>query len=166
MGLLLNGALYWGPREESSRGEKGEINAAISFNLEKEKFFLVPGPPIQISIGFGSSSFGVFGEYLCFCHSYRCKNIIWVKKEYCNEASWVPFISYTFIRVEYVCNFVPRSFKDDRCMMLQFCYDLHVLKWNNNLEESDEAEKYSKKIKYSRALGVPYEQTLASPYAS
>ncbi|KAJ4843515.1 hypothetical protein Tsubulata_027113 [Turnera subulata] len=187
MGLFLNGALLWRPRESSSWGEKGELTiVAIAFDLEKEKFYLLPGPPIQISRGYGSR-LGVVGEYLCFSHIDGYKNNIWVMKEYCDEASWVPFISYTFTgftcpyqsgdgkeregRVEYVCDFIPQYFKDGRYMLLQFGYDLHVLKWDNNLEESDEAEKYSKKIKFGRALGVPYAgvpyaQTLASPYAT
>ncbi|KAJ4844818.1 hypothetical protein Tsubulata_037113 [Turnera subulata] len=179
MGLFLNGALHW-KCQVAWRHRKGEIMAAIAFDLEKEKFYLVPGPPIQMSPTSGSN-LGVVGEYLCFAHG-KCggPNTIWVMKEYCNEASWVPFISYTFPyysgdgkghegRVEYVCDFIPRSFKDGRCMMLQFCHDLHVLKWNDNLEESDEAEKYSKKIKFGRVVGnasVPYTQTLTFPYVS
>ncbi|KAJ4846664.1 hypothetical protein Tsubulata_038011 [Turnera subulata] len=145
-------ALHWRPREESSRGEKGDqFIAAIAFDLEKEKFHLVHGPPVQISPAGYVSRLGVVGEYLCFSHSPGYKrNIIWEREG----------------RVEYVCDFIPQYFKDGRCMMLQFCCDLHVLKWNNNLEESDEAEKYSKKIKLGRALGVPYAQTLTSPYAS
>ncbi|KAJ4823067.1 hypothetical protein Tsubulata_045883 [Turnera subulata] len=181
MGLFLNGALHWRPARESTWGKTGEIIAAIAFDLEKEKFYLVPGPPIQISspgYGYGSYySFGVVGEYLCFCRRNGCKNIVWVMKEYCNQASWVPFITYTIPefevrgegRVEYVCDFIPQSFKDDRYMLLHFLYDIHVIYWNNNLEESAEAGKYSKKIKFGRAQGnafLPYTQTLTSPYIS
>ncbi|KAJ4836160.1 hypothetical protein Tsubulata_043607 [Turnera subulata] len=189
MGLFLNGALHW-RTWESSWGEKGEI-IAIAFDLGKEKFHNVPGPPNQISRGQGTSSLGVVGEYLCVCFSQWDKgqtNSIWVMKEYCNEASWVPFISYTsssgydmvdncliyvllIQRLTYVCDFIPRAFKDGRYMMLQFAQgEIHVLKWNSNLDESDhEAKKYSKKIKFYRVLGdaaQPYTQTLTSPYAS
>ncbi|KAJ4844822.1 hypothetical protein Tsubulata_037119 [Turnera subulata] len=172
-GLFLNGALHWIPRE-SSRGEKGEIIAAIAFDLEKEKFHLVLGPPTQISPAGYVSSLGVVGEYLFFSRSDGSRNIIWVMKEYCNEASWVPFITYSLLQfslgeIEYVCDFIPRSFKDGRYMMLQFPHNLHVLKWDNNLEESDEAGEYSKEIKFGRAGGnasVPYTQTLTSPYVS
>ncbi|KAJ4844821.1 hypothetical protein Tsubulata_037116 [Turnera subulata] len=184
MGLLLNGALHWRPRrEESSReGEKGEAIAALAFDLEKEKFFLVPGPPIKICPGYGAFRFGVVGEYLCHSHSenYGCNNIIWVMKEYCNKASWVPFITYTSLRitfpeffgaaegrVEHVCDFIPQSFKDGRYMLLQFSNDLDVLRWNNNLEESDKAGRYSKEIKVGSVRGsLPYTQTLTSPYVS
>ncbi|KAJ4836602.1 hypothetical protein Tsubulata_030133 [Turnera subulata] len=180
VGLFLNGALHWSPRE-SSWGEKGEI-IAIAFDLDKEKFYHVPSPPNQISRRRGryeSSVFGVVGEYLCSFHRDWSTNIIWVMKEYCNEASWVPFISYTSSEdgregnVESVCDFIPRSFKDGRYMMLEFPLkdgeNIHVLNWNNNLDDSDEAGKYSKKIKFytvSRNRALPYTQTLTSPYAS
>ncbi|KAJ4851128.1 hypothetical protein Tsubulata_033607 [Turnera subulata] len=92
-GLFLNGALHWRPRE-SSQGGKGEI---VAFDLGKEKFYYVPSPPNdQISRGYGPNySLGVVGEYLCFLHRDGNTNIVWAMKEYCNEASWVPFISYT-----------------------------------------------------------------------
>ncbi|KAJ4842366.1 hypothetical protein Tsubulata_015719 [Turnera subulata] len=189
MGLFFNGALHWPrPREESPwEGQKGEIIAAIAFDLEKEKFYHVLSPPIQISPGFRSASVGVVvGEYLCFSHRDCYKNIIWVMKEYCNEASWVPFISYSFTgttfpdlgvgnegegRVEYVCDFIPRSFTEyGRYMILQFSRDLHVLRWNNSLEEGDyKAWQYAKSIKFGIVMGngaLPYTQTLTSPYVS
>ncbi|KAJ4825217.1 hypothetical protein Tsubulata_044815 [Turnera subulata] len=170
MGLFLNGALHWSPRE-SYLGKMGE-NIAIAFDLGKEKFYRVPSPPNQISAGNGSYySLGVVGEYLSCLFEAKQTNRIWVMKEYCNEASWLPFVSYTGSHLTYVCDFVPRSFKDGRYMMLQFVLngEIHVLKWNNNLEESDKAKKYSKKIKFSRAMWnycLPYTQTLTSPYAS
>ncbi|KAJ4822465.1 hypothetical protein Tsubulata_022807 [Turnera subulata] len=99
-----------------------------------------------------------------------CINVIWVMKEYCKEASWVPFISYTESHLEYVCDFVPRSFRDGRYMMLQFAEkEIHVLKWDNNLDESDEAEVYSKRIEFYTILGntaLPYTETVFFPYAS
>ncbi|KAJ4827158.1 hypothetical protein Tsubulata_041248 [Turnera subulata] len=167
MGLFVNGALHWRP-QDSHWGEKSKITA---FDLGKEKFCSVPSPPNLISPGCGESySLGVVGDYLCFLHSHSYTNTIWVMKEYGNEASWVPFISYTGNHLEYVCDFVPRSFKDGRYMMLQFGDEsIDVLKWNNNLQESDEAKKYSKKIKSYRVTGyycLPYTQTLTSPYAS
>ncbi|KAJ4851129.1 hypothetical protein Tsubulata_033610 [Turnera subulata] len=176
-GLFLNGALHWRPRE-SSQGGKGEI---VAFDLGKEKFYYVPSPPNdQISRGYGPNySLGVVGEYLCFLHRDGNTNIVWAMKEYCNEASWVPFISYTCSaprkckvddHLTYVCDFIPRSFKDSRYMMLEFSQaGIHVLKWNNNLDDSDEAEKYSKKIEFQRVLrtdALPYTETLTSPYAS
>ncbi|KAJ4822074.1 hypothetical protein Tsubulata_039620 [Turnera subulata] len=151
MGLFLNGALHWSPRK-SYLGKLGE-NIAIAFDLGKEKFYRVPSPPNQISARNGSYySLGVVGEYL------SC-------------TSWLPFVSYTGSHLTYVCDFVPRSFKDGRYMMLQFVLngEIHVLKWNNNLEESDKAKKYSKKIKFSSVMWndcLPYTQTLTSPYAS
>ncbi|KAJ4843992.1 hypothetical protein Tsubulata_045122 [Turnera subulata] len=190
-GLLLNGALHWGPG--GSVG--GETTKIIAFDLDKEKFYHVPCPPIQIPDDrrYGDS----VGEYLCMRVSRRWRernSTAWVMKEYNNEASWVPFISYTSSedgeddRLTYVCDFVPRSFMDGRYMLLQFAqagyhlvrnwnYNLHfaqeeyhhVLKWNNNLEESDEAEKYSKKIAiyaYFRATAIAYTETLSSPFAS
>ncbi|KAJ4836603.1 hypothetical protein Tsubulata_030134 [Turnera subulata] len=46
-------------------------------------------------------------------------------------------------------HFIPQSFKDGRYVMLQFVHEeIHVLKWNNTLDESDEAEKYSRKIEF------------------
>ncbi|KAJ4846667.1 hypothetical protein Tsubulata_038016 [Turnera subulata] len=101
----------------------------------------------DISPDYESSSFGVVGEYLCFSHSeYGYKDTIWVMKEYCNEASWVPFITYSTLRftfphqhckdregrVEYVCDFIPGSFKDGRFMMLQFCLLSHSSTTNSN----------------------------------
>ncbi|KAJ4836746.1 hypothetical protein Tsubulata_005129 [Turnera subulata] len=173
-GLFLNGALHWRPRE-SYREEKSEI-IAIAFDLDKEKFYHVPSPPNHL-ISRRSPGFGVVGEYLCCFHSEYFTNIIWVMKEYGNDASWVPFISYTEYgkldgRLTYACDFIPRSFKDGRYMMLQFAWPagmIHVLHWNNILEESEEAEEYSKKIEfYSVPWGqaLPYTQTLTSPYAS
>ncbi|KAJ4825241.1 hypothetical protein Tsubulata_029945 [Turnera subulata] len=173
-GLFWNGALHW----ESNRGENTKI---IAFHLGKEKFYDVPRPPNQISIYRRYYSLGVVGEYLCLCHSPREEtNIVWVMKEYCNQASWVPFISYTSSSgygkadgsLTYVCDFIPRSFKDGRYMLFQFAQEHihHVLiRWNNNLEESDDAEKYSKKIKiyaYLQSAAIAYTETLSSPYAS
>ncbi|KAJ4846445.1 hypothetical protein Tsubulata_006841 [Turnera subulata] len=177
MGLFLNGALHW-VHGQSAWG----IPKIIAFELSKEKFYHVPSPPNQSSPGkYGDSCMGVVGEYLCMCvrkwHTKRASYIVWVMKDYCNEASWIQFISYSFprigdgieARVEYVCDFISRSFMDGRYMMLQFANHLHVLKWKNNLNESDEAEKYSKKIKLYEVLtgeAIPYTQTLTSPYAS
>ncbi|KAJ4825243.1 hypothetical protein Tsubulata_029948 [Turnera subulata] len=174
-GILLNGALHWGNNTK-----------IIAFDLNKEMFYDVPCTPNQISRRnlYGHYTLGVVGEYLCMCTLDRyisfdttldrfvrkATNIVWVMKEYCNGASWVPFISYTIASygyLEYVSDFIPRSFKDGRYMLLEFAETIHRLKWNNNLEESDEAEKYSKKIKfyiYSRNEDIPYTETLASPY--
>ncbi|KAJ4836155.1 hypothetical protein Tsubulata_043601 [Turnera subulata] len=118
MGLFLNGALHWA----------WGIAIIIAFDLDKEKFYRVPNPPNEISPDHdGYYSVGVVGEYLCMCATIRQKYIVWVMKEYCDKASWVPFISYTpssqygkEYQVEYVCDFIPRSFKDGRYMMLQF----------------------------------------------
>ncbi|KAJ4835135.1 hypothetical protein Tsubulata_039679 [Turnera subulata] len=172
VGLFLNGALHWQPRE-STWGEKGEI-IAIAFDLDKEKFYHIPSPPNQKSRRHESSVFGVVGEYLCSFHRDWYTNIIWVMKEYCNKGSWVPFISYTHGKVAgcltYVCDFIPRSFKDGRYMMQEFAIkdgeNIHVLNWNSNIDESVEAGEYSKKIKFysaSRNRALPYTQTLISP---
>ncbi|KAJ4824224.1 hypothetical protein Tsubulata_050918 [Turnera subulata] len=69
----------------------------IAFDLDKERFYHVPSPPNQISPGSGSCySMGVVGEYLLLLFKEGQNNyIVWIMKEYCNEASWVPFISYT-----------------------------------------------------------------------
>ncbi|KAJ4851127.1 hypothetical protein Tsubulata_033605 [Turnera subulata] len=166
MCLFLNGALHWRP-QESPCGEKCKI---IAFDLGKEKFYSVPSPPNLFCPGYEDSCLGVVGDYLCFLDRLGCINVIWVMKEYCNEASWVPFISYTESHLEYVCDFVPRSFRDGRYMMLQFAEkEIHVLKWDNNLDESDEAEVYSKKIEFYTILGntaLPYTETVIFPYAS
>ncbi|KAJ4825242.1 hypothetical protein Tsubulata_029946 [Turnera subulata] len=175
MGLLLNGALHWGPGK-STWGENVKI---IAFDLDKEKFYHVPSPPSQSPLSNRANySLGVVGEYLLCLFKNWERNIVWVMKEYCNEASWVPFISYTSSKdgkhhsLTYVCDFIPRSFKDGRYMLLQFSQEHihHVLiRWNNILEESDEAEKYSKKVeisKYLRATAIAYTETLSSPYAS
>ncbi|KAJ4835139.1 hypothetical protein Tsubulata_039684 [Turnera subulata] len=170
-GLLLNGALHWGPGT-SYCGENTKIIAA--FDLEKEIFFRVPSPPIWISDRYGRVPIlGVVGKYLCMREGKK----IWVMKEYCSEASWVHFISYKSSRddkehhLTYVCNFLPRFFKDGRYILLQYGREEyhHVLKWNNNLEESDEAEEYSKKIEiyaYPSTTAIAYTETLTSPYAS
>ncbi|KAJ4846446.1 hypothetical protein Tsubulata_006845 [Turnera subulata] len=129
MGLFLNGALHWGWANSLRSAQKN--NEIIAFGLDKERFYHVPNPPNQISPGSGSCySVGVVGEYLTLLFKEGQKNyIVWVMKEYCNEASWVPFISYSSCgnvwdggRVEFVCNFIPRSFKDGIYMMLQFAY--------------------------------------------
>ncbi|KAJ4846448.1 hypothetical protein Tsubulata_006849 [Turnera subulata] len=176
MGLFLNGALHWGWANSLRSAQKN--NEIIAFDLDKERFYHVPSPPNQICPGSGSYySVGVVGEYLSLLFQESRTNIVWVMKEYCNEASWVPFISYTSCayvwdggRVEFVCNFIPQSFKDGRYLMLQFSQGgIHVLKWNNNLDDSDEAEKYSKKIELYTISGdkaLPYTETVTSPYAS
>ncbi|KAJ4834609.1 hypothetical protein Tsubulata_047642 [Turnera subulata] len=102
-----------------------------------------------------------------------------VMKEYCNEASWVHYVSYTpyngvFNDAIYLSNSIPRSAKDGRYIILQYssgCID--VLKWiNNNPDEgSDEAdEQYSNKIKFydrdESLTAIPYTEALTSPYAS
>ncbi|KAJ4836601.1 hypothetical protein Tsubulata_030132, partial [Turnera subulata] len=105
MGLFLNGALHW-VRGQSASG----IPKIIAFDFDKEKFYHVPSPPNQIypdnngyctdNNGFCTDITGVVGDYLCMCfskvHTEGAKYIVWVMKEYCNEASWIPFISYTF----------------------------------------------------------------------
>ncbi|KAJ4849007.1 hypothetical protein Tsubulata_026698 [Turnera subulata] len=178
LGFFLNGALHWGRAQFLPSGE--ETHEIFAFDLGKERFYPVPNPPKQTSPGSGSHySVGVVGGYLSCLFEREETYTVWAMKEYCNEASWVPFISYTSSsgngkvdgRLTYECNFIPRSFKDGRYMMLHCAQgEIHVLKyWNDCLEESDEAEKYSKKIEFYRVFGneaLPYTETLTSPYAS
>ncbi|KAJ4849005.1 hypothetical protein Tsubulata_026695 [Turnera subulata] len=177
MGLFLNGALHWGRANYLPSGER--THEIFALDLGKEKFYPVPNPPNQTSPGSGSYySVGVVGGYLSCLYERGETYNVWAMKEYCNEASWVPFISYTSSgngkvdgRLTYECNFIPRSFKDGRYMMLHCAQgEIHVLKyWNDCFEESDEAEKYSKKIEFYRVFGneaLPYTETLTSPYAS
>ncbi|KAJ4834610.1 hypothetical protein Tsubulata_047645 [Turnera subulata] len=101
---------------------------------------------------------------------------LWVMKEYCNEASWVHFVSYSpYGRIGDVITSIPRSAKDGGYIMLQHCTGrIDVLKWiNNNPEEgSDEAEEqYSNKIKFccrhiDIMTAIPYTEALTSPFAS
>ncbi|KAJ4835137.1 hypothetical protein Tsubulata_039681 [Turnera subulata] len=92
-GLFLNGALHWESRGNGSFYDDKKI---FAFDLSTEKFYDVPksnNPDCR----YGYQSLGVVGEYLCLCFSSynnELRNIVWVMKEYCNEASWVHFISY------------------------------------------------------------------------
>ncbi|KAJ4846451.1 hypothetical protein Tsubulata_006853 [Turnera subulata] len=177
MGLLLNGALHWGPGG-SVRGETTKITA---FDLNKEKFYHVPSPSDRY--GDPVYTLGVVGEYLCIRDSQRRETdeTLWVMKEYCSEASWVPLVSYSntsfmsYSNTSYrylgcLGDFIPRSFKNGRNVMLQFAQgEIHVLRWNNiewnnSLDESDGAGKYSKNIEmygcvYTEA--VAYTETLS-----
>ncbi|KAJ4848972.1 hypothetical protein Tsubulata_046354 [Turnera subulata] len=196
MGLFLNGALHW-----EFKNEKDGLTKIIAFDLAEETFYDVPLP---LSTHFRLSpryhgfkyhnyeyySMGVVGEYLCVCFlgtEYHCNpfgalvhttNIInvWVMKEYCNEASWVLFVSYSPDDLTYVPNSIPPRFaKDGGYMILQYsrgCND--VLKWiNNNPDEgtTDGAEEqYSNKIEFycrhESLTAIPYTEALTSPYAS
>ncbi|KAJ4843577.1 hypothetical protein Tsubulata_046987 [Turnera subulata] len=175
-GLFLNGALHW---ETWHNGciEGGKI---FAFDLSMEKFYDVA----KSAPGFGRyghCSLGVVGEYLCI-FVFSCglgelrKYAVWVMKEYCNEASWVQFITYCSFNndiaasyVEYVRNFVPQSVKDGGYMILQYPEEnVDVLMWNNNLDESDNrGEEYFKNIQYYGRVGdtTPYTEALSSPYA-
>ncbi|KAJ4826999.1 hypothetical protein Tsubulata_044358 [Turnera subulata] len=171
-GLLSNGALHW------QSGGDGSLAAEkiFAFDLSKEKFYDVPSPISGYRYQ-NHHSMGVVGEYFCMCFSdfHEGTNSVWVMKEYCNEASWVHFISYSSFQsdnacnfVDYVCDLVPQSVKDARYMILQFFGGyVDILKWNNSLEESDRGEKYHKNIKFYRHIGVAtsYTEALTSPYA-
>ncbi|KAJ4840029.1 hypothetical protein Tsubulata_029513 [Turnera subulata] len=174
-GLFLNGALHWKTLGNGSfKGEK-----IFAFDLSKEKFYDVaewtPG------FDYGHRSLGVAGEYLCMGVYSRLggsrKYTVWVMKEYCNlQASWVQFITYysPFDKniaggyIDYVCDFMPQSVKDGGYMILQYSKgDVDVLKWNNDLEESDTGEElYFKNIQFFRRNGAatPYTEALTSPY--
>ncbi|KAJ4835375.1 hypothetical protein Tsubulata_021312 [Turnera subulata] len=172
MGLFLNGALHW----ESSRGYGFSGDKKIlAFDLSEEKFYEVPKPtPVE---DYRYQRLGVVGEYLCMCFSSPRiwdKNIVWVMKEYCNEASWVHFISYSSIEddddavnsVDYASDLVQR---DGGYMILQFSEGyVDVLKWIKNREENDTSEEYFKNIKFYRHSGAAtsYTEALTSPYAS
>ncbi|KAJ4851125.1 hypothetical protein Tsubulata_033599 [Turnera subulata] len=169
-GLFLNGALHW---ESSTYFDK----KIIAFDLTKEKFYGVPKPTPDYNYRY--HRLGVAGEYLCMCFLVRrCQesNIVWVMKEYCNEASWVPFISYTsfesdnaFNYVNYASNFVPHSVLDGGYMVLQYSDGYaDILTWNNNHEESDSAQEFFNNIKFYRHYerATPYKEALTSPYAS
>ncbi|KAJ4838918.1 hypothetical protein Tsubulata_025954 [Turnera subulata] len=185
VGLFLNGALHW----ESIKTDGS--TKIMAFDLAKEKFYDVSLPQLsnhhQLSPpNYGYNSMGVVGEYLCVCflatdERQRPTDIdLWVMKEYCNEASWVHFVSYgphhgTGDVITYVPNSIPRSAKDGGYLMLQHCTGrFDVLKWiNNNPDEgSDEAEEqYSKKIKFywrhiDNMTATPYTEALTSPFAS
>ncbi|KAJ4848970.1 hypothetical protein Tsubulata_046351 [Turnera subulata] len=179
MGLFLNGALHW-----ESRNEKDGFGKIIAFDLAKERFYDVPLPPSRhlqlppLKFCYQDCSMGVVGEYLYYCVNFfqYSANVVWVMKEYCNEASWVHFVSYRGPygdrEVTYVPNSIPISAKNGGYVMLQYstgCID--VLRWISN-NNPDEAEgQYSKKIKFfERHLriwsSVQYTEALTSPYAS
>ncbi|KAJ4840027.1 hypothetical protein Tsubulata_029509 [Turnera subulata] len=168
-GLFLNGALYWETRVMGL----STVKKIFAFDLGKEKFYDVTKSP-----DYGYHSLGVVGEYLCICVFSDLdrlrKNAVWVMKEYCDEASWVPFITYyspfdkdiAATYADYVCDFVPQSAKNGGYMILKYNDgNLHVLKWDNNLEESDRGEAYFKNIQFYRRDAIPYTEALASPYA-
>ncbi|KAJ4848973.1 hypothetical protein Tsubulata_046355 [Turnera subulata] len=187
VGLFLNGALHW-----ESENEKDGSTKIIAFDLAKEKFYDVPlslsSHHHQLSptnYGYKYYSMGVVGgEYLCVVcflateYYQRPAKTVWVMREYCNEASWVHFVSYTpiarFADETYVSNSIQRSgSKDGGYIMLQYstgCVDVLKLINTNPDEESDEAEEqYSKKIKFCRRYReetMPYTEALTSPYAS
>ncbi|KAJ4835138.1 hypothetical protein Tsubulata_039682 [Turnera subulata] len=110
-------------------------------------------PPHPLSVWQGDSvySLGVVGEYLCMRDSPQWKT-------------------------GSECDFIPRTFKNGRHVMLQFAQgEIHVLLWNNikcnnNLDKSDdEAGKYSKNIEMYACVhreAIAYTETLNSPYAS
>ncbi|KAJ4836514.1 hypothetical protein Tsubulata_028495 [Turnera subulata] len=174
MGLFLNGALHW----ESTRGYWFFDDKKIfAFDLSEEKFYEVSKPtPVE---DYRYQRLGVVGEYLYMCFSSPRiwdRNIVWVMKEYCNEASWVHLISYSSIEdddavnyVDYACDLVQR---DGGYMILQFSEVsegyVDVLRWNKNREESDTSEEYFKNIKFYRHCGATtsYTEALTSPYAS
>ncbi|KAJ4836605.1 hypothetical protein Tsubulata_030136 [Turnera subulata] len=178
-GLFLNGALHW---ESWGNGSFFHYKKIIAFDLSTEKFYDIAGrTPAYGYYGYGHHCLGVVGEYLCICFpiNHLDRNIVWVMKEYCNEASWVHFFSYSTIglvsylnfELDFARDFVQQSFKDAGYMILQ-CPSRYVdvLKWNINHEESDRSEEYFKNIKLYRHLwrgaATSYTEALTSPYVS
>ncbi|KAJ4843575.1 hypothetical protein Tsubulata_046985 [Turnera subulata] len=180
MGLFSNGALHWQPMNK--KGGSGKI---LAYDLGKEKFYDVPPPPsthLQLSrYKYKHYDLGVVNEeYLCvrFFETDDDLENIWVMKEYCNEASWVHFVSYRgpYGIDAYVSDSIPISAKDGGYLKIQYSMgDIDILKWiNNNSEGSVEAEdkQYSKKIKFFHGfscmvpMAIPYTEALTSPYAS
>ncbi|KAJ4840264.1 hypothetical protein Tsubulata_030533 [Turnera subulata] len=173
-GLFLNEALHWKSWDSGSLADK----KIFAFDLSKEKFYDVQ-KATPAGHRYGYNTLGVVGEYLCMCF-FALPNVetntVWVMKEYCNEASWVHFISYSsvgddnaFNYVNYACDFVQPSVKDGGYMMLQYCEGgVDILKWNKNHEESETSEEYFKNIKFYRHYGTAtsYTEALTSPYAS
>ncbi|KAJ4826456.1 hypothetical protein Tsubulata_023869 [Turnera subulata] len=177
-GLFLNGALHW-----ESKNKKDGSRKIIAFDLAEEKFYDVPLPPSPLNYNY--YGMGVVGEYLFVSFltttqlSLDPDHIVWVMKEYRNEASWVHLISYSpeqLTEAIYVPDSEPIiSVKDGRNIWLQYFMGfVDVLEWTDNNPDgvSYEAEdQYSKRkvINFYRnknLMAIPYTEALTSPYAS
>ncbi|KAJ4823859.1 hypothetical protein Tsubulata_023478 [Turnera subulata] len=177
VGLFLKGALHW----HVLIGGRTKI---IAFDLAKEKFYDVPMPVVEEehSDEVEFRGLGVVGVYLCLnmaLKRYDDVGAVCVMKEYCNAESWAHFIYYTSLTwvngyAHPTLDFKPQAVKDGGyILILQLSGEVqHILKWDDNLDESDAFDDVLQNLKHIRKkspkyqMAMPYIEALTSPYPS
>ncbi|KAJ4824934.1 hypothetical protein Tsubulata_045990 [Turnera subulata] len=105
-GLLLHGALHWDDNwDDLSVDDVGVVcnPNIIAFDVEGEEAYDVPSPPPDLLGDIQFARVGIIGDCLCMYGGWYGTTAphyttldIWIMKEYCVQASWVPLIKVTF----------------------------------------------------------------------